>query len=70
MKNFDTVGMSIKNVTKNVAEPSLKEMRNSYFCVTPKNNWLIFVSTKNQKALSQIKVIMSFYNLCEENFSN
>ena len=40
----------------------LKEMRNSYFCVTPKNHWNIL------KRIVTKKVIVCFYDLGEENF--
>ena len=30
-----------------------KEKSNSYFCVTPKNHWLMFSHEKYYKALSQ-----------------
>ena len=42
----------------------LKEMYNSYFCITPKNHWLIFVSWKKiLKSTITKKVDVYFYNL-------
>ena len=54
--------------TGNVWKRTLKETHNSYFCVTPKNLQLMFVSWKYYKAPSQKKVILCFDNLDEENF--
>ena len=41
---------------------SLKETRNSYFCVTPKNHRLMFFSWKMLKSTVTKKVIVCFYN--------
>ena len=46
----------------------LKETRNSYLCVTPKNHWLMFVSWKILKNTATKIVIVCFYNFGEENF--
>ena len=40
----------------------LKETRNSYFCVTPKNHRLMFFSWKMLKSTFTKKVIVCFYN--------
>ena len=47
---------------------TLKETRNSYFCVTPKNHRLMFFSWKILKSSVIKKVIVCFDNLGEENF--
>ena len=46
----------------------LKETRNSYFCVTPKNHPVILFSWNILKSTIKKKVIVCFYNLGEENF--
>ena len=49
-----------------VSLQNLKETRNSYFCVTPKNPRLMF--HENIKKHCHKKVNVCFYNLGEENF--
>ena len=52
-------------------DKTLKEMRNSYLCVTAKNNRLMFVPwCKYEKALSEKKVIVCFNNLGKENLAS
>ena len=46
-------------------EPILKQMRNSYFCVTPKNHRSIFFLMENIKKHCHKKVIVCFYNFGE-----
>ena len=47
---------------------TLKKTSNSYFCVTPQNNRLMFFSRKILKSTVTKKVIVYFHNLGEENF--
>ena len=47
---------------------TLKEMRYSYYCVTPKNHRFLFVHENIKKHCHKKKVIVCFNNLGEENF--
>ena len=44
-------------------------MGDSYFCVSPKNHWLMFFSKEMLKSTVTKIVIMHLFNLSEENFS-
>ena len=46
----------------------LKETRNTYFCVTLRNHWLMFFSWKELKSTVIKKVIVCFHTFGEENF--